>query len=116
MIITASIERLPEETAVVTLSGPLTSGTSLKLADSQVQAAIAGGITRMVFDMTSVEYLDSAGIGIVMYTFGALKAKNGSLRLCGVNSRVLSLLKLINADKLLGIDGSREESLAALKA
>jgi anti-anti-sigma factor len=114
MIMTATIERLSEATAVVTLSGALTLGTSLKMADSQVKGAIAEGVTKMVFDMSSVDYVDSAGLGLMVFTYGVLNEKKGSLRLCGVTPRVLSLLKLTKTDSVLAIDASREESLAAL--
>jgi anti-anti-sigma factor len=63
MPLSASIESLPEGIAVVTLSGGLTLGTSLKIADSQIQAAIEDGVTKMVIDLTDVEYVDSAGLG-----------------------------------------------------
>ncbi len=115
MFVSATIERLPEATAVVTMSGPLALGTSLKVADSQVQAAIADGVTRMVLDLTSVDYVDSAGLGMLVCTYGALNEKKGSLRLCGVAPRVLSLLKITKTDSFLAIDGAREDSLAALK-
>ena len=115
MIMTATIEKLPDATAVVTLSGALTLGTSLKLADSQVQGAIAEGVTRMVFDLTSVNFVDSAGLGMMVYTHGMLSQKNGSLRLCGVAPRILSLLQLTKMDSVLAVDGSRAESLASFK-
>jgi ABC-type transporter Mla MlaB component len=51
--------------AVVTLSGGLTLGTSLKIADSQIQAAIEDGATKIVIDLTDVEYVDSAGLGML---------------------------------------------------
>ena len=113
MLMTATIERLPEATAVVTVSGPMTLGTSLKIADSQVQAAIADGVTRLVFDLTAVDYVDSAGLGMIVFTSGVLSGKSGALRLCGVASRVASLLKLTKMDSLLSIDAGRAESLAA---
>jgi anti-sigma B factor antagonist len=115
MLMTATIERLPEATAVVTFSGAIALGTSLKIADSQVRAAIADGVTRLVFDLTAVDNLDSAGLGMIVYTYGALREKSGTLRLCGVAPRVESLLKLTKTDTYLAIDPSREESLAALK-
>jgi anti-sigma B factor antagonist len=114
MLMTATVERLPEATAVVTVSGPMTLGTSLKIADSQVQAAIADGVTRLVFDLTGVDYVDSAGLGMIVFTYGALREKNGVVRLCGVAPRVASLLKLTKTDSLLSIDTGRDESLAAL--
>jgi hypothetical protein len=45
MPLSASIENLPDGIAVVRLSGGLTLGTSLKIADSQIQAAIENGVT-----------------------------------------------------------------------
>ena len=57
----------------------------------------------------------SAGLGMIVYTYGALREKSGTLRLGGVAPRVESLLKLTKTDTYLAIDPSREESLAALK-
>lgn len=114
MLMTATIERLPEATAVVTLSGPLTLGTSLKFADSQVQGAIADGVTKLVFDLTAVDFVDSAGLGMIVYIYGAVNGKNGTLRLCGVAPRIMSLFRLTKTDGFLPIDTTREDSLAAL--
>lgn len=115
MLMTATLERLPEDTAVVTFSGQLTMGTSLKVADAQVQAAIEDGVSKMVFDLTNVEFVDSAGLGMVMCAYGAINDKGGAFRLCGVAQRVLSLFKITNTDRFLAIDASLEDSLAALK-
>jgi anti-anti-sigma factor len=114
MPLNATIEKLPEGKAVIALVGPMTLGSSLKLADAQIQAAIANGVTSIVFDLTGVDYVDSAGLGVLVYTYGALNQKGGSLRLCGVAARVLSLLQLTRTDSFLPIDPGREESLAAL--
>jgi len=115
MPLSASIENLPQGIAVVRLSGGLTLGTSLKIADSQIQSEIEDGFSRMVIDLTDVEYVDSAGLGMLMYAYGMLSEKKGALRLCGVNPRVMSLLQMTKTDKLLPIDKSLDESLAALQ-
>ena len=114
MPVSASIENLPQGIAVVKLSGGLTLGTSLKIADSQIQATIADGVTRMVIDLTDVEYVDSAGLGMLVYVYGAINEKKGALRLCGVDPRVLSLLKITKTDTFLPVDATCDESLAAL--
>ena len=101
---------------MVTLSGGLTLGTSLKIADSQIQACIEDGVTKMVIDLTDVEYVDSAGLGMLMYAYGMLNDKKGSLRLCGVSPRVLSLLQMTKTDTFLPIDPSRDQSLAGIRA
>lgn len=114
MLMTATIERLPEATAVVTLSGPLTLGTSLKFADSQVQGAISDGVIKRIFDLTAVDFVDSAGLGMIVFVYGAVNEKNGTLRLCGVAPRIMSLFRLTKTDGFLPIDTTREDSLAAL--
>ena len=114
MPLTANIERLPNNTAVVTLQGALTLGTSLKIADSQIQSAIADGVTRMVLDLAGVNYIDSAGLGLIVYVYGILNDKQGVLRICGVTSQVQSLLHLTKTDTFLAVDRHCDESLAAL--
>lgn len=115
MPLSATIDKLPEATAVVTLQGPMTLGSSLKLIDSQINAAIAEGVVHMIIDLTGVDYVDSAGLGMLMYTYGTLNGKSGSLRLCGVAPRVMSLLQLTKTDTVLSIDPTRAESLASLQ-
>jgi len=116
MHVSATIEKLPEATAVITLQGNMTLGTSLKVADSQVHGAIDDGFTKIVIDLTEVDYVDSAGLGLLIFTYGTLNEKGGALRLCGVAPRVLSLLQLTKTDSLLPIDQTRAESLSALAA
>jgi anti-sigma B factor antagonist len=116
MPVSASIEKHPDGCAVVVFTGQITLGSSLSLADSQIRALITSGERKIVFDLSGVESVDSAGLGMLIYAYGSLKAKGGNLRLCGVAPRVQSLLELTNMNTLLAIDATREESLAALKA
>jgi anti-sigma B factor antagonist len=115
MPVTATIERLPEDAAVITLTGHLTLGTSLKVAESQLLGVIADGVTKIVVDLTGVDYMDSAGLGMLVFGYGTLSEKNGAFRLCGVSHRILSLLQITKTDTFMAIDQDREQSLAALK-
>ena len=116
MSVTASIEQNVDGCAVVVFTGRITLGTSLSLVESQIRSLISSGVHKLVFDLTEVEFVDSAGLGMLIYAYGSLAAKGGSLRLCGVAPRVLSLLELTKMNTLLAIDATREESLAALKS
>ena len=116
MPVNATIEKFAAGPAVVTLAGSMTLGTSLKVADSQIHGLINEGVTKMVIDLTGVDYLDSAGLGMLVFVYGTLNENNGALRLCGVAPRVRTLLKVTQTDTVLTIDETREESLAALTA
>jgi anti-sigma B factor antagonist len=116
MLLSASIDQHAEGPAVVTLAGRMTLGSSLSLVESQVRSAINGGTRNMVFDLTGVELVDSAGLGMMIHVYGSLRSRSGTLRLCGVAPRVLSLLELTKMDTLLAIDPTLKDSLAALSA
>ena len=116
MPVTASIEQHPDGSTVVVFTGPITLGSSLSLVDSQVRSLISSGARLIVFDLSGVESVDSAGLGMLIYAYGSLAAKGGKLRLCGVAPRVQSLLELTKMNTLLAIDATREDSLAALRA
>ncbi len=53
---------------------------------------------------------------MLVYAYGSLAAKGGSLRLCGVAPRIVSLLELTRTNTLLPVDATAADSLAALKA
>jgi anti-sigma B factor antagonist len=114
MPLNLEIEKLSDGVAVVTMTGQLTLGLNLKLADSQVHAAIAEGASKLVFDLTGLDYIDSAGLGLLVFTYGTVNEKGGTMRLCGVASRIASVLKLTKTDELMGMDATKEESLKAL--
>jgi|ERR1700683_200408 anti-sigma B factor antagonist len=115
MLLEARIEPLPDRTAVIAFSGPMTLGSSLKVVDAQVQSALAEGLACLVFDMSGVEYVDSAGLGLLVHTFGLLNGKGGALRICCVQPRLRAMLHTTKTDTILAVDATREESLAALK-
>jgi anti-sigma B factor antagonist len=111
-----TVEKLDSATAVAVIHGSLTMGTNLKTIDHNLQALVEGGVSRLVVDMTACPYSDSAGLGVLMHTFGLLQEGGGAMRLCAVSDRVASLLKMTRTDAMLGCDVDRETSVAALNA
>ena len=109
-----SIRNITPDTAVVTMIGPLTLGTNLKIADAQIQEAIRGGATRLVLDMSGVPYMDSAGLGALVMTHGLAKAQGGAVRLAGASERVATLLTMTSMNTLMAMDADVAASLAAL--
>jgi anti-sigma B factor antagonist len=115
MSLDVSIKHISADTAVVTLTGALSLGTQLKIADTQIQNLVAGGVTKLVLDLTAVPYSDSAGLGTLIHVYGLLQERQGSIRLCGVSNRVASLLRMTKTDVLLPADPSVEDSLSAIQ-
>jgi anti-sigma B factor antagonist len=110
------IEKLDAMTAVATISGPLTLGTNLKTVDNNLQTLIAGGVKRLVLDLSGCSYADSSGLGLLMMVNGIASKSGGALRLCALSSRVADLIQLTHTESILKCDADRSLSLAALDA
>jgi anti-anti-sigma factor len=114
MSLDVTVEKLNEAAAVVTLTGPLSLGTNLKIVDMQLQQLIEEGVTSLVLDLTACPYADSSGLGVMVHTHGLAEAKGGSVRLCGVSERIVRMLELTHTDSLLPRDADLAASIAAL--
>lgn len=101
--------------AIVRLSGRFTLGSSMSLAESKINQLIeAQGIRKLVLDMTNVEHVDSAGLGLIVYMQGKLQELGGQIHLAAPNGRVMQLFQMTHTEKLLQIDPDVQTSLAKL--
>jgi len=114
MILDVAINQIAPDTAVVTLTGALTLGTSLMTADTKLQTLIKTGVTKVALDLSGVPYMDSAGLGAIVHAYGLAMEMQGTMRLCNISDKVASLLKMTRMDSFLPIDPDVTTSLAAL--
>jgi len=114
MAVHLTVEELSADSGVVTFEGSLNLGTTLQAADHQLQALIAKGMKNLVLDLSGVPYCDSAGLGVIVHTYGLAEQKGGKVRICGASGRVASVFKLTRTDTFLTIDEDRAASIAAL--
>ena len=79
-------------------------GTRLDAAFAQkffvsMQGFIKKGHMDIVLDLSSVEFVDSTGLGALVRCLKEIDGR-GQLVLCGVNEMVLSLLKMTHLDDI----------------
>lgn len=67
-----------------------------------------------ILDMTPVDMLDSSGLGVLVSGLKAQKAKEGSLKLCGLHKNVRALLELVRMHLIFEIYQDRKEAQGAL--
>ncbi len=114
MALEVLVKKLNAVSAVVTLGGPLSLGTNLKILDTQLQQLIEEGVVRLILDLEDCPYADSSGLGVMVHMYGLTQAKGGAIRLCGVSERISRMLQLTHVETLLPQDASVAESIAAL--
>ncbi len=113
MILEAAFEPVDPTTAVFRLTGRMTLGTRLREIESQIGEAAGKGIHKLILDLSGIEFLDSAGLGVLMILYGNMKLQQGQLRLVAPRAKVVDVLKLTHTDSILAIDPTLEAALSA---
>ena len=94
------IDHGPE--GVVVIAGRLDAAQS-PLADAFL-GKVQGVVT---LDCSGLEYVSSAGLGVLLKTQKRLLAAGGKLRLTGVNRHVLELLGYAGFDQIFEIEAAK---------
>ncbi len=88
-----------EGTVVIKLSGPLTLST---MFDFQAELrTITAPLA--VFDLSESEYMDSAGVGVVINFYVSAQRNGRRMALTGVNHRIEALLDMTHVKDLLRV-------------
>jgi anti-sigma B factor antagonist len=103
-------KQLEAGTAVVAVSGRLVLGREVERMETLVKGLLAQGARKFIFDLASLDYADSAGIGTFIACLGEIKKGGGEMRLAAVNARVGRLLRLTGVDHLLSMYPSVTEA------
>lgn len=75
-------------------------------------ARIDQGQRNIVLDMSQVSFMDSSGLGAVVYVLKHL-GHTGRLHICGVTPGVMAVLKLTRMDRVFKTFDSRQAAIAA---
>ena len=76
-----------------------------------VTQLIAAGERKVVVDLSSVGYVDSATIGCLMDLYRQANAAGGTLKLAGVQKRVETMLTMTGAQNFIEIHAAEQLAL-----
>lgn len=69
---------------------------------------LVGEAQNVVLDLSGVEFLDSAGVGVLVGLFKQARTRGGRARLCGLTPGVRYTLELIQLDRIFEIEEGAE--------
>lgn len=88
---------------VIVINEDIVSSTVQNL-HKEVSDYIADGVTGITFDMSSVDIIDSTGIGFIIKVQNTLKRNGGVLSLRNVNSDIIRMFKVMRLDQHISIE------------
>jgi len=83
---------------------------------SVVTQLLASGERKVIVDLSSVGYVDSATIGCLMDLYRQANAAGGALKLAGVQKRVETMLTMTGAQNFLEIHADEPSALKSFGA
>src|SRR5271169_5621473 len=110
MLLQVEERKIEPDIMVVQLSGTLAIGRESQRIELMVQEFAAAGVQRLILDMSGVDHIDSAGVGVVALSAGAIREAGGKLVVVAAEGRVLQLLKLTQLNSIVTVCASMEEA------
>ncbi len=104
MMLETEIFHIDPDITGVSCAGRFTLGTRLSEAETLINNLIWEGARKMVIDLTHVEFVDSAGLGVIMHIFGTLEQEGGKLRVAGPSGQVQRLFHITHTEPILSVD------------
>lgn len=98
------------EVKVVGLEGQFDS-QNFSLAEMKIMDLIHQGVRKILLDFGKLEYINSAGLRILLMASKELKEVEGELRLCSPNKMVKEIFDYSGLEKIFNIFEDRGKAL-----
>jgi anti-sigma B factor antagonist len=116
MITESKSRRIEPDITVVEISGRLALGNLLGSIENSIKNLIQEGARKLVIDLSRLEYIDSAGIGVLVASSGLMEENGGQLRISGVRGMVAKSFGVVHMDRIVALDSDLESSCNKLSA
>ena len=94
---------------IVELSGEIDHHSAVGLREKLDALLLRERPRRFILDLCHVDFMDSAGLGLLMGRLRLVKELGGSMLLARPNARVLKILRLAGMERFMEIDGAKGE-------
>lgn len=98
-----------EGVEILSLSGPFTLGNMFQLQHALQQITAK----YLIFDVSNVPYMDSAGLGLLVNSFVSAQKHGRKMAVAGAAPRILALFEMTKVDSLLPLYPTAEAAEGA---
>ncbi len=94
-------KQLDSGIAVVTIAGRLSVGGETERLDAAVKGLLQRDQKKFVLDITTLDYVDSSGLGMLVSCLTNVKKAGGELKLAGANPRIRRIFAMTGVDTMM---------------
>jgi anti-anti-sigma factor len=108
-------ERRVGSVTILELTGWLVFDDGDALLRQRVDELVAEGRVRILVDFTGVDYVDSAGVGVLIAKFLSVRRKGGDLKLLRLTPRPLHVLEISHLRTVFQVFDSEEDAVRSFE-
>jgi anti-sigma B factor antagonist len=97
------------------VSGRITMGEGGVTLRNAIQDALDAGTTKLALDLSSVNYMDSSGLGELTTAYRLGKEKGCELKLVGLTKRIDDLMQITKLATLFDIFSNEQQALSSFE-
>ena len=98
------------EITIVTVNGRLDANTA-PVADKTIKKILKRDCLRMIFDFSTMDYLSSGGLKVILGATKELRRKDGQIVLCSLSKFVKEIFEVSGLNSLIPITESLESGI-----
>lgn len=99
----SKVETTENGVTVAYLQGRLNVGTNLMFLEGDLKKLVENGARKMVVEMSGVDYVDSAGLGVLVGIAGILRTQDGELKAAALQQRVADVFQITRLTKVIEV-------------
>ena len=105
-------EFLSEQGVTVASVAGSIDGHTFDVLESRLQEIFKDGCHKVVLDLSGVQYISSAGVGVFIGALHEVQERNGNIVLLGPSPDVREVLEILNLNVLMQITDDLDAALA----
>jgi len=106
-------ERDVSDVAVLDIEGRIVLGEESNAFREKVKSLLAAGKKKVVLNLASVSYIDSAGLGTLVSTFHSARSQGTTLKLVNLGAKFKEVLQVT---KLMTVFDTYDNEAAAIQS
>ena len=103
-----------DKIGLIELNEKLARESVISFRQKAVEYIEANDITDVIIDLTNLNWIDSAGIGVLMVIFKLVNRKNGKLIFVNPNKQISEIFSILKLNQVFNIVSTVEEAASLL--
>ena len=96
---------------ILEISGKIMGGPDHDRFKEEITDLLENGYKDVILDFSGVPWINSTGLGILISGYHSLKTAEGSLKICGVKERVLSIFYISQLENIFQVFETCEDAI-----